>query len=208
MEHEYPLSPQEHLASWAEATDLCVEGLVHLRKLCRRLRFRSFWPRITWVLGQTWRTRYFSTTLTWFSHDSHMIRICHKKILNHFDITLRHHSRAMWHCSKRSVVIFDVRCCAWKKLKDWQNGKTWNGHHCEHGMRFASRRRYQWTSYSPARLRPFSGKLCERAGDLLTQAAPAPTIRSKRRLFQRPDFTLKQANMFGMIAFENFDSHY
>ena len=23
-----------------------------------------------------------------------------------------------------------------------------------------------------------------------------------------PDFTLKQANMFGMIAFENFDSHY
>ena len=34
-------------------------------------------------------------------------------------------------------------------------------------MRCASRRRYQWTSYSPARLRPFSRKLCQRAGDLL-----------------------------------------
>ena len=53
---------------------------------------------------------------------------------------------------------------------------------CEHGMRCASRRRYQWTSYSPARLRPFSRKLCQRAGDLLTLAdSSGPSAISQKR---------------------------
>ena len=51
-------------------------------------------------------------------------------------------------------------------------------------MRCASRRRYQWTSYSPARLRPFSRKLCQRAGDLLTQAAQAPSAISATHISQ------------------------
>ena len=64
-----------------------------------------------------------------------------------------------------------------------KNGKAdLNCHRCEHGMRCASRRRYQWTSYSPARLRPFSRKLCQRAGDLLTLAdSSGPSAISHQR---------------------------
>ena len=40
---------------------------------------------------------------------------CHKKILNHFDITLRHHSRAMWHCSLTKCCDF---WCALLRVKE------------------------------------------------------------------------------------------